>query len=127
MNRIFCNMLFNIRWWLKLKCIWMYRFVRKLILLIFLLWVCLFLIIFWNFFEIWFNVIYIWIIIFLCCIFLKIGYYCNVFIYNVYWCISIVFIYNLFLVGIYVDNVRLLYDKFFFIRMIEGCWIFWYK
>lgn len=61
---------------------------------------------------------------FLLYFFLKIVYYCNVFIYNVYWCISIVFIYNLFLVGIYVDSVRLLYDKFFFIRMIEGCWIF---
>lgn len=37
MNRIPCNTSFNIRWWLKSKCTWMYRSVRKLTLLISLL------------------------------------------------------------------------------------------
>lgn len=71
MNRIPCNTSFNIRWWLKSKCTWMYRSVRKLTLLISLLWVCPSLTTPWNFHEIWFNAIHIWIIIFPCCIFFK--------------------------------------------------------
>lgn len=121
MNRIPCNTSFNIRWWLKSKCTWMYRSVRKLTLLISLLWVCPSLTTPWNFPEIWFNAMHIWIIIFPCCIFFKIVHYCNVITHNVYRCISIAFIHNLFSVGIYADNVRLSHDKLFFIRTTEGC------
>lgn len=121
MNRIPCNTSFNIRWWLKSKCTWMYRSVRKLTLLISLLWVCPSLTTPLNFPEIWFTAIHIWIIIFPCCIFLKIVHYCNVFTHKVYRCISIAFIHNLFSVGIYADNVRLSHDKLFFIRTTEGC------